>query len=166
MVWPWEARTSKNGECSWTKVPRQACNPRRYAKSDDPNTWGEYGVAVTAVQRGDADGIGFMLKDSEVGAVDLDHVRDAATGELIDWAKDLCVEAEGLGLYREITVSGGGLRFIGSAQGTNYIVGSRLMRMALASSSIARRSGLSLSLDCKRALARSYRRSMSISMRY
>jgi hypothetical protein len=43
--------------------------------------------------------------------------RDANTGELVGWAARLCVEADGLGLYREITVSGCGLRFIGLAQG-------------------------------------------------
>jgi hypothetical protein len=60
-----------------------------------------------------------MLKDSEVAAADLDRVRDAQTGDLDNWAQKLCVEADELGLYREITVSGSGLRFIGSsAQGS------------------------------------------------
>ena len=36
----------------------------------------------------------------------------------IGWAKRLCVEADSLGLYREVTVSGRGLRFIGLSQGT------------------------------------------------
>ena len=67
---------------------------------------------------GRADGIGFMLKDSEVAAADLDHVRDAQTGEIIGWAKRLCVEADQLGLYREVTVSGSGLRFIGLSHGS------------------------------------------------
>jgi hypothetical protein len=44
-------------------------------------------------------------------------VRDTQTGELVDWARKLCDEASQLGLYVEVTVSGGGLRFIGSAQG-------------------------------------------------
>ena len=42
----------------------------------------------------------------------------AETGELIGWAKRLCVEADSLGLYREVTVSGCGLRFIGLSQGS------------------------------------------------
>src|SRR5215813_5226880 len=79
---------------------------------------GTYQDAVAAVAAGQADGIGFMLKDSEVAAADLDHVRDAQTGELLGWAKRLCVEADSLGLYREITVSGCGLRFIGLSQGS------------------------------------------------
>jgi primase-polymerase (primpol)-like protein len=72
---------------------------------------------VLAVAAGRADGIGFMLKDSETAAADLDHVRDAETSELLDWAQRLCAEADSLGLYREVTVSGCGLRFIGLSQG-------------------------------------------------
>jgi hypothetical protein len=58
-----------------------------------------------------------MLKDSDLAAADLDHVRDAITGELIDWAKRMVTEAEKRGLYIEVTVSGSGLRFIGLSQG-------------------------------------------------
>src|SRR5215813_7791930 len=78
---------------------------------------GTYQDAVAAVAAGQADGIGFMLKDSEVAAADLDHVRDAQTGELVGWAKRLCLEIDQLGLYREVTVSGCGLRFIGLSRG-------------------------------------------------
>lgn len=72
---------------------------------------------MLAVIAGKADGIGLMLKDGETGAGDLDHVRDVNTGDLLDWAQRLCVEADTLGLYHEVTVSGQGLRFIGLAQG-------------------------------------------------
>ena len=118
VIWRWELRTKKNGAEAWTKPPYQCSNPKTAAKSNDPSTWGTYEAAVAAVAAGKADGIGFMLKDSEVAAADLDHVRDAQTGELIDWAKRLCVEADSLGLYREVTVSGCGLRFIGLSQGS------------------------------------------------
>jgi hypothetical protein len=117
VVWRWELRTKKNGAQAWTKPPYQCSNPKAAAKSNDPNTWGTYQAAVAAVAAGLADGIGFMLKDSEVAAADLDHVRDAQTGELLGWAKRLCVEADSLGLYREVTVSGRGLRFLGLSQG-------------------------------------------------
>lgn len=113
VVWRWEQRKGK-----WTKPPYQCSHPKTAAKSNDPSTWGSYQAAVAAVAAGLADGIGFMLKDSEVAAADLDHVRDARTGELVGWAKRLCVEADSLGLYREVTVSGCGLRFIGLAQGS------------------------------------------------
>ena len=117
VVWRWEKRRRKGGAEVWTKPPFQCSQPQVAAKSNDPSTWGTYPAAVAAVAAGLADGIGFMLKDSEVAAADLDHVRDAQTGELLGWAKRLCVEADSLGLYREVTVSGGGLRFIGLAHG-------------------------------------------------
>jgi hypothetical protein len=116
VVWRWELRI-KNGAEKWTKPPYQARYPNALAKSNDPKTWGSYQDAIAVVAAAQADGIGFMLKDSKVGAADLDHVRDAQTGELLGWAKRLCLEADQLGLYRELTVSGCGLRFIGLSQG-------------------------------------------------
>src|SRR6516225_597092 len=112
VVWPWELRKSK-----WTKPPRQARNPTCNARSNDPTTWASYADAVAAVVAGSADGIGYMLQNSQIAAADLDHVRDAQTGRLLGWAEQLCVEADSLSLYREITVSGCGLRFIGLSQG-------------------------------------------------
>jgi predicted P-loop ATPase len=114
VVWRW---TWDHARAKWTKPPFQCRHVRTKARSNDPATWGTYQEAVAAVLAGQADGIGFMLKDSEVAAADLDHVRDAQTGELVEWARQLCVEADRLGLYREVTVSGCGLRFIGLAEG-------------------------------------------------
>jgi hypothetical protein len=118
VVWRWQLRKRKNGAMAWTKPPYQCSNPKTPAKSNNPGTWGTYAEAVAAVAAGLADCIGFMLKDSEVAAADLDHARDAQTGEIIGWAKRLCVEADQLGLYREVTVSGSGLRFIGLSHGS------------------------------------------------
>jgi hypothetical protein len=112
VVWPWQLRKAK-----WTKPPRQACNPQCNARSNDPATWGDYSDAVAAVLAGNADGIGYMLQHASIAAADLDHARDGQTGALASWAQRLCDEADGLGLYREITVSGRGLRFIGRSQG-------------------------------------------------
>src|SRR6516165_2216960 len=112
VVWPWELRKAR-----WTKPPRQARNPQCNARSNDPTTWADYADAVAAVLAGNADGIGYMLQHATIAAADLDHARDAQTGELAGWAERLCDEADGLGLYREITVSGCGLRFIGRSQG-------------------------------------------------
>src|SRR6516225_8941182 len=116
VIWRWEEIVKKNGEMNWTKPPYQCRAPKINAKSNDSGTWDTYEAALAAVQAGQADGIGFMLKDSEVAAVDLDHVRDPITGELIDWAHQLCIIAAQIGLYCEVTVSGTGLRFIGSTQ--------------------------------------------------
>src|SRR5262245_12836460 len=115
VVWPWELRTTKSGKEKWTKPPRQARNPRRNARSNDPSTWGSYADAVAAVAAGNADGIGYMLKDSKIGAIDLDHCVDQESTKLEPWAEQLCGEANGS--YQEITVSGGGLRIIGIASG-------------------------------------------------
>jgi primase-polymerase (primpol)-like protein len=122
VVWRWDPRKNKkSGKLEWTKPPFQCAYPKNKAKSDDPSTWGTYADAIAAVAAGLADGGGFMLKDSELAAADLDHVRDATTGELVGWAKRLCVEADQLGLYREVTVSGHGLRFIGTSGRKNKL---------------------------------------------
>jgi hypothetical protein len=114
LVWSWEWRATKNGKGKWTKPPRQARDPSRNARSNDPATWAGYDQAVSRVTAGDADGIGFALSGSTIGAGDLDHCRDA-DGSVARWAEDLCDEANGA--YREITVSGSGLRIIGTASG-------------------------------------------------
>jgi hypothetical protein len=113
VVWPWELRESNGGKEKWTKPPKQPRDPTYNARSNDPTTWGTYNDAVAAVQRGNADGIGYMLLGSSIGAVDLDHVVEDA--KLLRWAEQLCAEASGT--YQETTVSGAGLRIIGTASG-------------------------------------------------
>jgi hypothetical protein len=116
VVWPWELRQSKSGKEKWTKPPRQARDPAYNARSNDPDTWGAYDEAVAAVAAGNADGIGYMLLGSGIGAIDLDHVvEDRDSGKLKRWAEQL--QAESHGSYQEVTVSGGGLRIIGTASG-------------------------------------------------
>jgi hypothetical protein len=63
-----------------------------------------------------ADSIALLNKAlaiDRIGAVDLDHVVEDA--KLVRWAEQVCGEAEGA--YLETTVSGAGLRIIGSASG-------------------------------------------------
>jgi hypothetical protein len=115
VVWPWELRTTKGGKSKWTKPPRQARDPRHNARSNDPSTWGSYADAVAAVVAGNADGIGYMLKGSVIGAIDLDHCVGKDNGELVPWAERL--QNEAFGAYQEITVSGAGLRIIGKVSG-------------------------------------------------
>src|SRR6266508_4622652 len=83
------------------------------ARAIASTTWGRYEDAVAAVSAGKADGIGFMLKDSNIGAIDLDHCVDG--DKLDDWADRLHQEASGS--YQEVTVSGTGMRIIGPVQG-------------------------------------------------
>jgi hypothetical protein len=116
VVWRWMSRADKQGVPKWTKPPYQAKHPKRAAKSNDPSTWGSYQDAVAAVKAGLADGIGYMLLDSELVAIDLDKCRNAVTGELCHWGQQLFDEASRLGFYIEVTVSGTGLRFIGTTE--------------------------------------------------
>jgi hypothetical protein len=114
LNWSWEWRAAKNGGGRWTKPPRQARDPSRSARSNDPDTWSDYNQAVARVAAGDADGIGFALTGSTIGAGDLDHCRDS-DGTIASWAQDLSREA--VDAYREVTVSGSGLRILGTANG-------------------------------------------------
>jgi hypothetical protein len=113
VIWKWERRSNER----WTKPPY---NPRYYnepAKSDDSGTWGTYAEAVLALTAGHCDGIGLMLKGSDLAAIDLDHIRDFATGQVLRWAEELFIEAANAGCYLEWTVSGTGARIIGIAGG-------------------------------------------------
>lgn len=111
LVWKWEY-DAKRGK--WTKVPYRAAQPDVKAASNNPRTWADHATAVRAVEAGRADGIGFALFDSDIGALDLDACRDPATGDVAPWAWTLIDEAQS---YVEITVSGTGLRIIGRAAG-------------------------------------------------
>jgi len=113
--WSWDWRARKNGGGKWTKPPRQAHAPEQFAKSDDPATWGTYEQALDNVTAGRANGIGFALKGSNIGAIDIDHCVDPREDKLVSWAEQLHEEAAYA--YQEVTVSGGGLRIIGTADG-------------------------------------------------
>jgi primase-polymerase (primpol)-like protein len=108
-----------SGEVKWTKPPY---SPRslNHASSNDKASWGDYDGALRRVKNGDADGIGYMLLGSNIGAVDLDHCcqRNATARKIRadQWARELCDGANGA--YREVTVSGQGQRIIGIAQGS------------------------------------------------
>ena len=110
LVWRW---VLKNGK--WTKVPYCSDDPSRLARTDDAHTWSCFSGAVKAMTGGHADGIGFVLTNSEIAAIDLDHCRDGETGAIDDWAADLISRVPGA--YVEVTASGGGLRIIGRAAG-------------------------------------------------
>jgi hypothetical protein len=109
LNWSWQWRARKNGDGKWTKPPMMARDPRRNARSNDPTTWSAYNEALARVTAGDADGLGFALLGSNIAAVDLDLCQD--NGEIAQWAGDLCDESNA---YVETTVSGAGLRIIGT----------------------------------------------------
>ena len=107
VLWKWEQKGDK-----WTKVPYRAKQPDVKASSTNPRTWSSFDIAVAAEHR--ADGIGFMLLNSGIGAFDVDDCRTPDTGVLHEWAIALDQRA---GTYAEATVSGTGIRIIGLATG-------------------------------------------------
>jgi hypothetical protein len=110
VIWRFE----KNKTGKLTKVPYQAQRPDVKASSKDPTTWSDYQTAVEAAIAAQADGIGFILTGTEIAAFDLDDCRKKETGEIAAWALKLVERA---GSYTEVTVSGTGLRIIGTGTG-------------------------------------------------
>jgi primase-polymerase (primpol)-like protein len=110
VLWKFKWRAGKHGDGKWTKVPYQPSG--RFARTDDPSTWSSYADVIRVADR--FDGIGIVVAD--VGAFDIDHCRDPATGEIHQWARE---HVSKVGSYTEITVSGTGLRIIGTAAGEN-----------------------------------------------
>ena len=112
LLWKWQHNATN---AKWTKPPYRADNPNWHAKTDDPKTWSDRRTAVNAVLAGKANGIGFALSGTEVGAIDLDHCRDPESSAIDPWARQIIDAAPGA--YCEITVSGLGLRILGIATG-------------------------------------------------
>jgi primase-polymerase (primpol)-like protein len=111
VIWKWQL--AENGK--WTKPPYCADSPNRFAANNNPQTWATYHSAVTAFLAGCADGVGFALTNTNVGAIDLDHCRNPETGAIDAWSQAILDRVPTA--YREITVSGEGLRIIGVAKG-------------------------------------------------
>jgi hypothetical protein len=116
IVWRW---VQKKPGAKWTKPPYRADDPSAHALSNEPSTWSSYATAVAAVKAGKADGIGYVLTNANgtgTGAIDLDKCRDPGTGQLAPWAQELIGETNS---YVEATVSGTGLRIVGTVEGAN-----------------------------------------------
>lgn len=98
----------KPDKAKWDKPPIDA-KTGRMGSSTDAGTWSPYEIAEQrAIQRGLA-GVGFALtRDTAISGIDLDDCRDAATGELQEWAR---IAVELAGTYCEASPSGTGLRF-------------------------------------------------------
>jgi putative DNA primase/helicase len=109
VLWKWEKPKDK-----WTKVPYRPNGEK--AKSSDSSTWSTYGDVIAAVGNG-FDGIGFCLLNSELAAFDLDKCRDPDSGVIHPWALQMVERAQS---YTEVTVSGTGLRIIGTAAGSPF----------------------------------------------
>ncbi len=118
--WSWEPRRQTDGAIKWMKPPRQTCDPDNLARVNDPATWGTYAEAAARCRDKDADGLGYMLLGSGIGAVDLDKCAAWDGGrrktKIDPWARRLRDEAGDA--YCEVTVSGQGLRLLGRATGS------------------------------------------------
>jgi hypothetical protein len=106
--WRWKWVTRKDGTKKRTKVPYQPNGLK--AKTNDQSTWSTFEAVVAASSR--FDGIGIVVRG--FGAFDIDDCRNTDTGELHEWAQQLVDE---VGTYCEVTVSGTGLRLIGTGEG-------------------------------------------------
>ena len=87
-----------------------------HASSTDPETWGTFEQAVTALEEDDSDftGIGFVLNGDGIVGVDIDHCVDGTTGD-INPAAIALMDSLQAG-YIEISPSGTGLRSFGYAE--------------------------------------------------
>lgn len=103
LVWRFKFRAGK-----LTKVPFNA-RTGRFAKSNDPATWGDFETAIKAYRSGRYAGIGFAFAANDgLCGIDLDHVIDTETGLIEAWALEVLEHFRGA--YIERSPSGTGLR--------------------------------------------------------
>jgi len=118
----WAYRKREDGKL--TKVPFQALNPQSKASSTDPATWASADEALACYEAHSdyaklnpqpwLSGVGVvMTPDMGMVGVDLDDVRNPATGEIQAWALEVVKD---LNTYTEVSPSGCGLRLF--ARGT------------------------------------------------
>jgi primase-polymerase (primpol)-like protein len=105
--WVGWRRECRDGKA--TKVPYRATDPRVRASTTDARTWGSFDQAVAAVDRGKAEGIGFVFADSDpFCGIDLDGCR----GEEGELSADAAAIVEELDSYTELSPSGRGVHVI------------------------------------------------------
>ena len=102
----WRIEANKTGKP--TKVPYAIDGSS--GSTTDPATWCPLADALAGMASANGsfpyDGIGFALEGSGIVFIDLDHCRDANTGEIAPWASEII---ETLNSYTEISPSGDGL---------------------------------------------------------
>jgi len=84
------------------------------ASVTDPGTWASVSEAITAIEKFNADGIGFVFtQDDSLVGIDLDDCRNSKTGEMEVWAEKIISNVES---YTEISPSGKGVHIIANGQ--------------------------------------------------
>jgi len=106
LIWRWEQK--ENGKR--TKVPYQGHATSRKAVTTDPQTWCYFKSATSAYAEGRCDGVGYVLTDSNISAIDIDDCRNATTGAMHPWAAEQIAHSNS---YAEVTPSNEGVRIIG-----------------------------------------------------
>lgn len=103
----WAGTENGNGKLGKTPI-----NPEtgRYAKANDPETWGTFEEALACCQENGLQGIGFVFSENDryVG-IDLDKCRDPETGEFESKAKEIIDLFKS---YTEISPSGNGAHIL------------------------------------------------------
>jgi putative DNA primase/helicase len=100
--WRWEKRDGK-----WTKPP---LNPAtgRYARNNDPDTWGCLEAALERMRNDRLPGVGFMFHPEDgLAGVDLDGCRNPESCEIEPWALEIGEEFDS---YTEASPTGTGLK--------------------------------------------------------
>jgi primase-polymerase (primpol)-like protein len=113
LVWSYTWKPPAGGKPGkWDKPPRSV-RTGNVCDGTQGRNWSSLQDALAAYDRGNADGIGLALADDDIEdalvAVDLDHVRDASSGVIVDWAQEI---VNRLASYTEVSPSGTGLRLL------------------------------------------------------
>lgn len=92
-----------------TKPPHNA-RTGNLANKTNPADFSDFQTAVNMAARNGFKGIGFVFReDDPFTGIDLDHVLNPETGELLPWAAEI---VEALNSYTEVSPSGDGLHII------------------------------------------------------
>ncbi len=114
VVWRYEENSEKSKP---DKVPYNPRSPSQeqpwHASVTRPRTWGSFGEAIRALQRGGYTGVGFVFHESDpFCGIDLDHCLDEETQHLNAWALDIIIQ---ISSYSEWSPSGTGIHILAEA---------------------------------------------------
>jgi primase-polymerase (primpol)-like protein len=101
--WVCWRRAERDGKS--TKIP-VVPGVGSFASSTDPETWSDFETALGYLERGRANGIGFVFTEEDtIVGVDLDDCRDPESGDVDDDAQDIITRLDS---YTEVSPSGTG----------------------------------------------------------